>query len=101
MLRLFLSTQTDSSNLVGYNITGLFGIGYPVGIYHLLDRRPQIIINEFGVFDRTTYKDFINWDVIEGAYSIDMMGQKFVVLTVDEKYLASVKKENSSNRFLI
>lgn len=93
MLGLFLSIQADAVNLVGYTITGLFGLGYPVGIYHLLDRRPQIIINAFGVFDRTTYKDFINWDVIKSAYSIDMMGQKFVVLTVDEKYLTSIKKE--------
>ena len=88
---VFLSIQMDT--WVGYLIAGLFGLGYPVGIYHLLDRRPQIIINDFGVFDRTTYKDFINWDVIKGAYSIDMAGQKFVVLTVDEKYLPSVKKE--------
>jgi hypothetical protein len=85
--------MTEPPNWLGYVIAGLFGIGYSIGIYHLLDRRPQIIINEFGVFDRTTYKDFINWEVIRGAYSIDMMGQKFVVLTVDEKYLASIKKE--------
>lgn len=83
--------QTDT--LVGYGIAGLFGIGYPIGIYHLLDRRPQIIINEFGVFDRTTYTDFINWDIIKGAYSIDLLGQKFVVLTVDKNYLPSIKKE--------
>ena len=91
MCGVFFSLQAETS--VGYFIAGLFGLGYPVGIYHLHDRRPQIIINEFGVFDRTTYKDFINWDVIQGAYSIDLLGQKFVVLTVDKKYLPSIKKE--------
>ena len=90
MCGLFFSIQTGT--WVGYVIAGLFGLGYPIGIYHLLDRRPQLTINEFGVFDRTTYKDFINWDVIQGAYSIDLMGQKFVVLTVDEKYISSIKK---------
>ncbi len=93
MCGLFIAIQTEPPNWVGYVIAGLFGLGYLVGIYHLLDRRSQIIINEFGVFDRTTYKDFINWDVIKGAYSIDMAGQKFVVLTVEEKYLSSIRKE--------
>jgi hypothetical protein len=92
MCGLSFSIQTDT--LVGYLIAGLFGLGYPVGIYHLLDRRPQIIINEFGIFDRTTYKDVINWDVIQGAYCIDMGVLKFVVLTVDKKYLPLIKKEN-------
>ena len=63
---------TAPSNWVGYLIAALFALGYPVGIYHLLDRRPQIMINEIGIFDRRTYKDFINWDVIQRAYSIDM-----------------------------
>lgn len=93
MCGVFFSILTDPPNWVGIVIAGLFGLGYPIGIYHLLDRRPQIIINEVGIFDRTTYKDFINWDVVQRAYSIDMMGQKFVVLTVDEKYLPSIKKK--------
>jgi hypothetical protein len=92
MCGLFIAIQANPSNWLAYSIAGLFGLGYPIGIYHLLDRRPQIIINEFGVFDRTTYKDFINWEVILGAYSIDLLGQKFVVLTVDERYLSSIKK---------
>lgn len=71
---------------------GFFGLGYPVGLFHLLDRRPQIIINEIGIFDRTTYKDFINWEVIQGAYPIDISGQKFVCLVVDEKYEPSTNK---------
>jgi hypothetical protein len=89
---LFIAIQMNPSSWAAYSIAGLFGLGYPVGIYYLLDRRPQIIINEFGVFDRTTYRDFINWDIIRSAYSIDLSGQKFVVLTVDEKFLSAVKK---------
>jgi hypothetical protein len=69
-----------------------FGLGYPVGLFHLFDRRPQIIINEIGIFDRTTYKDFINWGVIQGAYPINISGQKFVCLVVDEQYEPSTKK---------
>jgi hypothetical protein len=85
-------TKTDTPKWVCYLNIGFFGLGYPVGLSHLLDRRPQILINEVGIFDRTTYKDFINWDVIQDAYPIDISGQKFVCLVVDEKYEPSTKK---------
>jgi hypothetical protein len=85
-------TKTDTPKWVWYLNIGFFGLGYPVGLFHLFDRRPQIIINEIGIFDRTTYKDFINWDVIQGAYPIDISGQKFICLIVDEKYEPSAKK---------
>jgi hypothetical protein len=88
---VFIWTQIDASIWFVFLFCGPFALGYPIGLFHLLDRRPQIIINEIGVFDRTSYKDFINWDVIQGAYAIDL-GLRFVVLKVDEKYLPSIKK---------
>ncbi len=72
--------------------TGFFGLGYPVGLFHLFDRRPQIVINETGIFDRTTNKDFINWEIIKDAYLIDIHKQKFICLVVDEKYKPSQNK---------
>jgi len=89
---LFLLNNSDTPKWVAWMSIGFFGLGYPVGLFHLLDRRPQIIINEIGIFDRTTYKDFINWEVIQGAYPIDISGQKFVCLVVDEKYEPSTNK---------
>ncbi len=74
---------------------GFFGIGYPVGLFHLFDRRPQIIINETGIFDRTTHKNFINWEIIRDAYLIDIHGQKFICLVVDEQFKPSRTKRNS------
>lgn len=71
---------------------GFFGLGYPVGLFHLFDKRPQIIINETGIFDRTTNKDFINWEIIQDAYLIDIHKQKFICLVVDEKYKPSRTK---------
>ncbi|UPL49585.1 STM3941 family protein [Hymenobacter sublimis] len=59
-----------------------FGLGYPVGIYHLLDRRPQIILNEAGIFDRMAHNVFINWHIIEDAYLAEVHGQKFICLVV-------------------
>ncbi|MBK8851783.1 MAG: hypothetical protein IPN73_16765 [Saprospiraceae bacterium] len=69
-----------------------FGLGYPVGLFHLLDRRPQIIINETGIFDRTTNIDFINWEIIQDAYLFDIHKQKFICLVVDEKFIPSQNK---------
>ena len=89
---LFLLTNSDAPRWVGWFNIIFFGLGYPIGLFHLLDRRPQIIINEIGIFDRTTYKDFINWEVIQGAYPIDISGQKFVCLVVDEQYEPSTKR---------
>lgn len=71
---------------------GFFGLGYPVGLFHLFDRRPQIIINEVGIFDRTAHKDFINWEIIQDAYAIDINGQKFICLVVDEQFRPSKTK---------
>jgi hypothetical protein len=96
---LFLLLYTDSPRWVGWLNILFFGLGYPVGLFHLLDRRPQIIINEVGIFDRTTYKDFINWEVIRSAYPMDISGQKFVCLVVDERYEPSAKKGKLAKSF--
>ena len=79
-------------NWVAWLNIGFFGLGYPVGLFHLFDRRPQIIINEVGIFDRTTNKDFINWEIIQDAYLIDIHKQQFICLVVDEKFKPSQNK---------
>ncbi|UFH53476.1 hypothetical protein LN737_24240 [Spirosoma sp. KNUC1025] len=61
-------------------------------MYQLLDRRPQVIINQHGVFDRTIRKDFINWEIIQDAYPIAINGVKFVCLVVDDEFKPSKQK---------
>ena len=84
--------KTHALPLVGWLNIGFFGLGYPVSLYHLFDRRPQVIINELGIFDRSTYTGFINWEVIRDAYPLDISEQKFICLVVDERYEPSLKK---------
>ncbi len=84
------SSQTDL--IMGWIGTCLFGLAIPVGIYHLLDKRPQVVINEIGIFDRTTHEEFINWDIIKDAYPINIYGQQFVCLLVAENFKPSKKK---------
>ena len=69
-----------------------FGLGLPLAIYQLLDRRPQIIINELGVFDRTAHRDFINWEIIQDAYLSGVHKQPFLCLVVDEAFEPSRSK---------
>ncbi|TDQ24020.1 hypothetical protein DFQ07_2559 [Tenacibaculum caenipelagi] len=78
--------------LIGWSCIGFFGLAYPLGIYNLLDRKPMIIINEIGIFDRSTNQDFINWELIHDAYPINISGQKFICLIIDEKFKPLRKK---------
>jgi hypothetical protein len=89
----WLINYTDSPKWVGWSSILFFGLGYPVAIFHLFDRRVQIIINEIGIYDRTTHKDFINWDIIKGAKLTDVHGQKFICLDIDETLAPYLKNK--------
>lgn len=71
---------------MGWFILSFFGSGIPVSIFNLLDKRAQIIINENGIWDRTTKQNEIKWEQIIEAYSIDIYNQKFISIIVDETY---------------
>lgn len=71
---------------------GFFGLGFPISIFQLLDRRPQIIVNEFGVFDRTAHHEFINWEIIRDVYFVELNRQQFICLVVDEAFEPSRRK---------
>jgi len=65
-----------------------FGLGIPLGLFNLFDRRPEIIINETGIFDRRTSKNFIQWNEIKDAYIKDLRvsllsKQKFLCLVME------------------
>ena len=50
IIGIWMIIKDESS---GWLITLFFGLGIPVGLSQLFDRRPQIIINENGIWDRT------------------------------------------------
>ena len=89
---VFLILKTDSPKWVGWFSICFFGLGYPIGFFHLFDRRPQIIINELGIYDRTTHDNIINWDIIYDAYLKDINKQKFICLEIDPSYEPSKTK---------
>ena len=97
---LFVLVTIDAPTTAWYVIIGVYGLVYPVALFHLFDRRPQIVINEIGIFDRRTCKDFINWEVIQRAYPVDAMVTGYVCLIVDDKYLSSIKKAHVDRPFM-
>jgi hypothetical protein len=79
-------------NLMGWLCTCFFGLGIPIGLFQLFDRRPQIIINEIGVWDRTTNQDEIKWEQIKKAYPVNISGQKFISLVTDKSFIFKTKQ---------
>ena len=92
---IWMIVRTDSSSMdrvMGWIGAIFFGSGIPIFLYHLLDGSSQIIINEIGIFDKTIHKDFINWEIIEGAFLRNIHGQKFICLKVSDEFEPSKKK---------
>jgi uncharacterized membrane protein len=71
---------------MGWFIASFFGLGIPVSIFNLLDRRAQIIINENGIWDRTTKQNEIKWEQIKESYLIEIHNQKFISIVTDETF---------------
>lgn len=82
----------SNNPLLGWSCISFFGLGYPIGIYNLIDKKPAIIINEIGIFARSANNEFINWELIQDAYPISINSQRFICLILNEDYKPSKKK---------
>ena len=89
---IFMLDDPDASRFGAWGCICFFALGIPIALFNMFDRRPQIILNEIGIFDRTAYTDFINWEVIQDAYLLNINRQKFICLIVDQQYEPSRKK---------
>ncbi|SHJ21539.1 STM3941 family protein [Flavobacterium terrae] len=88
---------------MGWFITSFFGLGIPISIFTLFDNRPQIIINENGIWDRTTKQTEIKWEQIKESYLIDIYNQKFISIVVDETFVFkknTFSKLNKLNKYI-
>lgn len=95
LIGIWVITQ-DSSGLTNY-IMGwvgicFFGLGIPVGLFHIFDKRAQIIINENGIWDRTTKQNEIKWEQIIEAYPLDIFDQKFISIVADNTFVFKKKQ---------
>ncbi len=86
---IWLILRNESSlvdKIMGWIGVPFFGFGFFLAFFHMFDKRPQIIINETGIWDRTTKQDLIKWEFIKNANPLDVFGQKFVTLTMDKSF---------------
>ena len=82
----FLVNGEETERLKFLLCIGFFGLGYPLGLSFILDRRPQIILNETGIFVRNLSDKIINWEIIKDAYPARINKQHFICLKVDDEY---------------
>jgi hypothetical protein len=89
-----------------------FGLGIPIGLFNLLDPRPEMILSEDGIFDRQSYgifnknpqRGFIKWDSIKDAYlkeyqnrspqGIPTSKQKYICLSLSEDAKKTTKDKS-------
>lgn len=95
---IFILSSEEANPTIAWLIIIFFGLGIPIGLFQLLDRRPQIIINEIGIFDRTTHKDFINWEIIRDAYIVKVHQEPFICLVVPEEFEPSTHKSRLNKK---
>ncbi|RAK62198.1 STM3941 family protein [Hymenobacter edaphi] len=81
-------------NPFGWVSIGFFGLGYPFGIYNLLDRRPLITLNSIGILHHEAHREFINWDLIQDAYLTEVHKQQLLCLVVPPNFEPSMRKGN-------
>ena len=69
-----------------------FGLGLLMGLFNMLDRRPQIIIGKIGIWDRSMHQDMINWEyILEVIGPLEISGQRFIPLVVDQQFVRRKK----------
>lgn len=78
-------------NVMAYASIVFFGFGILVGLFHMLDRRPQIIIDKTGIWDRTTNQQTIPWNQILTANSLKIYNEKFVALKLKTEFESTLK----------
>lgn len=91
---LFILAAGKANPMMAWATIIFFGLGIPISLFQLLDRRPQIIVNEIRIFDRIAHKDFINWELIEDAYFVKVEQETFICLVVPEAFEPSNQQSN-------
>jgi hypothetical protein len=81
----------SDDKLWGWVCVCFFGLGIPVGLMQLFDRRPQVILNNEGIWDRAAKAGIINWNAIQGAHIITIQRQRFICLELDDAVAVSLK----------
>jgi hypothetical protein len=112
---IFLLHKSDANNTLSWFCICFFGLGIPFGLFNLLDNRPELVLDENGIFDRMSYgifskkpaRDPVRWDWITDVYLKVMTSgmlapnQKYICFRLNEEGLShrEAKKNKLSNTF--
>ncbi|MFD2586034.1 STM3941 family protein [Croceitalea marina] len=78
--------------MLGWGSVVIFGFSFIMGIINLLDNRPNLIINEIGIYARSASRNYIVWELIQDAYFTTITGQKYICLIIDKRFKPSQTK---------
>ncbi len=81
-----LVLQNSDKAVAGWSCIIIALLASIVGFYNLFDRRPQIIMNDDGITERTFKGEVIEWDAILNVDELFYRGQYYVRLMVDKDY---------------
>lgn len=81
-----LVTRTPHA-VVGWLNLGFFGLCTVVFLWQIVDRRPRLVIDERGVFDRTLGVGIIPWSEIVAVEARAILDRPFVMLTLRDPAL--------------
>ena len=84
--------QGTFNYIMGWFCALFFGLGIPLGLFTIFDKRPQIIITETGVWDRTLKQNEIKWEEIIEAYLIEINKQRFISIAVVDTFEFKTKQ---------
>ena len=82
----------SDSYIMGWVGTCFFGLGIPIGLFNIFDKRPQIIINENGLWARKSKQDEIKWEQITEAYTSHIYNQQFISIIPNETFTVKTKQ---------
>lgn len=116
IISLYFIIHNDSDKALDWGCLCFFGLGIPLGLFSLLDRRPELVLSEDGIFDRLSYgifdkrqdKGCISWNSIKSAdvkvYNNSSRGiptskQKFICIEVNDEEKTSLKYNTKANKF--
>ena len=77
----------DKTKIIFWLCLLFFGIGFLISLYNILDRRPQIVITKFALWDRASGQGTIKWESIEEANEVQVYKQVFVALKTNESFV--------------
>lgn len=85
------ATYGTTNYVMSWLCVCFFGLGITIGLFHTFDRRPQIIITENGIWDRTTNQEEVKWEQIIEAYPLEIFEEKFISIVTDDTYVFNKK----------